>query len=142
MSRIHHNITYASLHHAYITTSHTHIMISHIYHDITHTSQCHLHITTSHIHLSCFLPTHQEVMKCQGEGAILAFSSFFQLNSLRLLQISKNLSWEFCLPGSGFVVFLIQAVDADVVGCVGGFGEAVVLVKVMFGFLLVLAVVE
>lgn len=40
------------------------------------------------------------------------------------------------------MVFLIQAVDADVVGCVGGFGEAVVLVKVMFGFLLVLAVVE
>lgn len=45
-------------------------------------------------------------------------------------------------PGSCFVVFLIQAEDADVVGCIGGFGEAVVLAKVMFGVLLVLAVVE
>lgn len=81
-------------------------------------------------------------MKRQGKGAIFALSSFFPLNSLRLLQISKNLSWEFRLPESCFVVFLIQAVDADVVGCVGGFGKAVVSVKVMFGFLLVLAVVE
>lgn len=40
------------------------------------------------------------------------------------------------------MVFLIQVVDADAVGFVGGFGEAVALAKVMFGFLLVLAVVE
>lgn len=78
-------------------------------------------------------------MKCQGEGVILAFSSFFPLNSLRLLQVSKKHLWDFRLPGSCSVVFLVQAVGA---GFIEGFGEAVVLVKVMFALSLVLAVVE
>lgn len=40
------------------------------------------------------------------------------------------------------MVFLVQAVDADVVGFIGSVGEAEVLFEVMFGFLLVLAVAE
>lgn len=40
------------------------------------------------------------------------------------------------------MVFLVQAVDADVVGFIGGVGEAEVLSKGMIGFLLVLAVAE
>lgn len=71
-------------------------------------------------------------MKCQGEGVILAFTSFFPPNSLRILQISKKRSWEFRLPGS-------CSMGA---GFIGGFGEAVVLVKVTFALSLVLAVVE
>lgn len=46
-------------------------------------------------------------------------------------------------PGSCFVIFLVEAVvGIDAEGFVGVFGEAVGLAMVMFGFLLVLTVVE